>query len=108
MSCKLNLRRFPHDIQKCTLELESCKFIFMTVLDLMSLSLSYLNSPFHCLERVTATPRFHKGRKGVAKFVRYNEASLYRGSFPYILHRSLQRGLRYLEVRYIEVPLCYI
>lgn len=23
MSCKLNLRRFPHDIQKCTLELES-------------------------------------------------------------------------------------
>ena len=61
MSCKLNLRRFPHDIQKCTLELESCKLTFMTVLDLISLSLSYLNSPFHCVERVTATPRFHKG-----------------------------------------------
>ena len=37
--------------------------------------------------------------------------SLCRGSFSYIYHywgkenRSLYRGLRYIEVRYIEVPL---
>ena len=69
MSCKLNLRRFPHDIQKCTLELESCKLTFMTVLELMSLSLSYLNSPFHYIERVTATPRFNEGPRDRLRYI---------------------------------------
>ena len=62
MSCKLNLRRFPHDIQKCTLELESCKLTFMTVLDLMSLSLSYLNSPFIILNGLQRHFDFTKGQ----------------------------------------------
>lgn len=39
----------------------------------------------------------------------FNKNSLYRGSFPYILlfqeYRSFSRVLRYLEVRYMEVPL---
>ena len=54
-----------------------------------------------------------RSAKGLAKFVRYNEVSLYRGSFPYIFNyyyrgqenRSLNRGLCYIEFRYIEVPL---
>ena len=49
----------------------------------------------------------------MAKFVGCNEVSLYQGSFRlcfFFYHwgkeiRSLYRGPRYIEVRYIEVPL---
>ena len=47
--------------------------------------------------------------KGLAKFVR--EVSLYRGSIHIFYYywskenRSFYRGLRFIEVRYIEVPL---
>ena len=51
----------------------------------------------------------YRRAKGLANFVRYNEVSLYRGSYNCITrgkeNRSLYRGLRYIEVRYIEVPL---
>ena len=53
--------------------------------------------------RTTVEPRFNEG---------YNNVSLYRGSFSYILlllgkeNRPLNGGLRYIEVRYIEAPLC--
>ena len=49
--------------------------------------------------------------KRLPKSVLYNKVSLYRGSLPYILlllgkkYRLLYRGLRYIEVRYIEVSL---
>ena len=43
-------------------------------------------------------------------FVRYNEVSLYRDTFPYWgkQNRALYRGFRYMEVRYIKVPLYLI
>ena len=44
----------------------------------------------------TVEPRYNEVL--LAKFVRYNEVSF----------RSLYRGLRYTEVRYIEVPLHYV
>ena len=49
--------------------------------------------------------------KRLTKSVRYNKVSLCRGSIPYILlllgkkYRLFYRGLRYIEVRYIEVSL---
>ncbi len=33
----------------------------------------------------TVEPRYNEGAKGLAKYVRYNKVSLYRGSFSYIL-----------------------
>ena len=48
--------------------------------------------------------------RGLAKFVRCNTVSLYRGSFSCISilgcerNRSFYQCLRYIEVRYIEVP----
>ena len=47
--------------------------------------------------------------KGLAKYIRYNEVSLYLGSFSYIL-LVLGRTMSfvtpsYIHVRYIEVPL---
>ena len=58
----------------------------------------------------TAEPRHNAGsRVSLAKFVRYNEVLFH--MFYYYWgreNRSLYRGLRYKEVRYIEVPLyCY-
>ena len=59
----------------------------------------------------SGTSMYNEG-EGLEKFVRFNEVSFYGGSFPYILlllgqkvSFSLYRGLRYIEVRYIEVPL---
>ena len=52
--------------------------------------------------------------KALPEFVRYDEVSLSRGSLSRILlflgkdNRSLYGGLRYIEVRYIEVPLTVI
>ena len=52
--------------------------------------------------------------KGLVEFVLYNEVSLHRGSFSCILpllgkeNRSLYGGLRYIEFRYIEVPLTVV
>lgn len=48
--------------------------------------------------------------KGPAKYARYDEVSLYWGSFPYFIlflgpGKLLHRGLRFIEVRLIEVPL---
>ena len=55
-------------------------------------------------------PRYNELEQGTGKI-----CSLYRGSFSCILllycwgreNRSLYRGLRYIEVRYIEVPLYF-
>ena len=51
----------------------------------------------------------YRRAKGLANFVRYNEVSLYRGSYNCITrgkeNRSLYRGLRHIEVCYIEVSL---
>ena len=51
-------------------------------------------------------PRYNEGAKGLAKFVRYTEVlfqilDYYWGKED----PSLYRGLRHIEVRYIEVPL---
>ena len=49
--------------------------------------------------------------KGLAKYVHYNKVLLYQGSFLYILlllakrNRSLYRGLCYIELCYVKVPL---
>ena len=54
----------------------------------------------------TVEPRFNEGPKKLAKFVRYIEV-LFHIFYHYWGKEncSLYRGLRYIEVRYIEVPL---
>ena len=69
----------------------------------MSLSALSPCSPYISIKR---------NAKGLGKLVCHIEGSLYRGSVPYILkdwtgeYHSLCRGIRYIGVRQIEVPLC--
>ena len=53
---------------------------------------------------ITVELNLTKGKERLAKFVRYNKVCM----FYYYWSKencSLYRGLRYIEVRYIEVPL---
>ena len=72
---------------------------------------SYSDVPVAPRRRTYSGTSIQRTTEGLAKFVRYNEFLLYRGCFSYIYYnwgkknRSLYRGLRYIEVRYIEVLL---
>ena len=56
-------------------------------------------------------PRYNEGPTDWQNVFAMNESSFYQGYFPYIYYywgeeyRSLYRGLRYMETRYIKVSL---
>ena len=66
---------------------------------------------FNFIQYLPCKRSFRNRARGLAKFVRCNTVSLYRGSFSCISilgcerNRSFYQCLRYIEVRYIEVPL---